>query len=664
MSAIPEIDDAIIVAICAQMRLPYNAFGGSGDERHAVFKERGSIDVCACPGSGKTTLLVAKLGAIMSKWDALGRGVCVISHTNVARNEIGRKLGATSAGNKLLSYPHFVGTIHAFVNEFLAIPWIQANGYTISAIDTEIALDKRWNRLPYKTKFFLDKKFLTAWHIQASSPEPEISGMPFKSDTDTYRAMQASLKKSFDEGIFTHDEMFMWANDFLDKRPEIAEVIRARFPCVFIDEAQDTTSEQSILLHRLFSAGDSNIIVQRFGDSNQAIYGGDADNQDIPSEFSFPQDAIKRSLPKSLRFDQKIADLADPLGLDPYRMEGHRVSTIRTLTSEPQHTVFLFDNEHGARRVPEAFAQLLSATFSAEDLGTGLFKAVGQVHRDSKTDNFPRSIGNYWESYDPSSSKSDAPPRTMLEYLLHGRAKALESGNSFAAIDGLANGLLRLLVLMDFEVPILAAGRRNRHRKLLEILSDHPDALEAYCDLVQLAGHDRLPLTQESWEGQLTPRIRSAVEIHTGPISDNPAAEKFLFWTDLSAISLIMPRSSSAGNISVFEANGLSIPVQFGSIHSVKGETHTATLVLETFYYDHNMAALSKWFTGENVGRANATARNINRLKLHYVAMTRPSHLVCLGLYAPSILRTSKKDRAGLIVALEARGWNVVQIKG
>jgi DNA helicase-2/ATP-dependent DNA helicase PcrA len=48
-----------------------------------------STDVAACPGSGKTTVLLAKLKLLADKMPLEnGAGICVLSHTNVAINEI------------------------------------------------------------------------------------------------------------------------------------------------------------------------------------------------------------------------------------------------------------------------------------------------------------------------------------------------------------------------------------------------------------------------------------------------------------------------------------------------------------------------------------------------------------------------------------------------
>ena len=63
--------------------------------RIEVIKNMNSVDVQAFPGSGKTTILVAKLAILAEKWPYNNAGICVLSHTNVAREEIENRLGNT-----------------------------------------------------------------------------------------------------------------------------------------------------------------------------------------------------------------------------------------------------------------------------------------------------------------------------------------------------------------------------------------------------------------------------------------------------------------------------------------------------------------------------------------------------------------------------------------
>ena len=66
------------------------------EPRRNVIKNLESVDVQAFPGSGKTTTLVAKLAILAKKWPYSNAGICVLSHTNVAREEIEKRLGNTN----------------------------------------------------------------------------------------------------------------------------------------------------------------------------------------------------------------------------------------------------------------------------------------------------------------------------------------------------------------------------------------------------------------------------------------------------------------------------------------------------------------------------------------------------------------------------------------
>lgn len=94
-----------------------------------------STDVSACPGSGKTTVLLAKLKLLADRMPFVsGAGICVLSHTNVAVNEIEKRL--SDYADKLLSYPNYIGTIQSFVDKFVTMPYLRnITGRNVQAVD-------------------------------------------------------------------------------------------------------------------------------------------------------------------------------------------------------------------------------------------------------------------------------------------------------------------------------------------------------------------------------------------------------------------------------------------------------------------------------------------------------------------------------------------------
>lgn len=241
------------------------------DSRLRAMLRLDTVDFEACPGSGKTTLLVAKLAVLAMRWPHQQQGICVLSHTNAARNEISSKLSNTAAGIALMRYPHFVGTIHSFVNEYLALPWLRSKGFEVRCVDTQIALTKRLALLPHKTRWALQKANLTETCLIYDQPDyGGGSTGKFGTHTPTYQAIVAARQTASEQGYFCFDEMFVWAKELLDRCPEMIATLRRRFPIIFIDEAQDNSEVQSALLHRIFCDGEGPSRRQRFGDSGLA----------------------------------------------------------------------------------------------------------------------------------------------------------------------------------------------------------------------------------------------------------------------------------------------------------------------------------------------------------------------------------------------------------
>jgi len=301
--------------------------GVSFDEpRRKILRSNESFDVQACPGSGKTTLLVAKLAILGAGWPHAVRGICVLSHTNVARQEIERKLAGTAVGHRLLAYPHFVGTIHGFVNEFLALPLLRSEGYHVHLIDDE-SHGEFCRRLLYlvgtyaKARLYLKNK-------EQHSPDMTIralryegsdltlgsaaGSLPCGAKSDSGKILDMIKKEAVSKGFWRFDDMFAWAERLLAKHAKVAEFVRWRFPVVFLDETQDTSELQGSLLNRIFPASACDLR-QRFGDSNQAIYDS---GQMAATTDPFPANGY-RSLPNSQRFGTSIATKVKSLAPDP-----------------------------------------------------------------------------------------------------------------------------------------------------------------------------------------------------------------------------------------------------------------------------------------------------------------------------------------------------------
>lgn len=101
-----------------------------------------------------------------------------------------------------------------------------------------------------------------------------------------------------------------------------------------------------------------------------------------------------------------------------------------------------------------------------------------------------------------------------------------------------------------------------------------------------------------------------------------------------------------------YSNGGITFDIDISTIHKVKGETHTATLVLETFNRTYDLKQLLNLLKGKTMERSITTD---NKKKLLYVAMSRPTHLLCLAINKEHVSETDK-------IELESYGFIINEI--
>ncbi len=626
------------------------------DSRLQAMLRLDTVDFEACPGSGKTTLLVAKLAVLAMRWPHRQQGICVLSHTNAARNEINAKLSNTAAGIALTRYPHFVGTIHSFVNEYLALPWLRSKGVEVRCVDTQIALAKRWALLPRKIRWALQQAKLTESCLVYN--QPDFGGGRtgnFRPHTATYQTIVDVRRASSEQGYFCFDEMFIWASQLLDRHPETISTLRRRFPLVFVDEAQDNSEAQSALLHRIFCDGDAPSRRQRFGDSNQAIYA--SSNHSGATTDLFPGEAV-HPMPRSYRFGQDLADHVKGLGVAPQPLVG--AGPPDNLGTDPKSpAIFLFD-DRSVLSVLARYGQFLLDNFDGSALESGVFTAVAGVHELGENDHIPRAMGHYAPSYDPTCARKESAPNSFAQYLARARFETAGSGNTEKLVNATAAALLAAGELVGGMYGHIA--RKSPHRRVVEMLGES-EALTNYLTLQEIVLAHQGDIPPAIWAAEALPHIEAVVQQLNGVTTLDGDVVKFLATPQPQAIvGSEAATVARADNLFAYPPDAPRVRIRLGSIHSVKGETHTATLVLDSFFHTHHLSELKPWLLGTKSGGSSINRRGrevsegpriLGRLKLHYVAMTRPTHLLCLAM---------RKDAFGdgELDRLADRGWTII----
>lgn len=140
------------------------------DDAKTVISCWESTDVSACPGSGKTTVLLAKLKILADRMPLdNGEGVCVLSHTNVAVNEIKTRL--SSCADKLLNYPNYVGTIQSFIDSYIVKPYLKRKTtVALQVVDDEVFANHLYSLIVRAVQYSTLRYLLTSRHNKEIYP--------------------------------------------------------------------------------------------------------------------------------------------------------------------------------------------------------------------------------------------------------------------------------------------------------------------------------------------------------------------------------------------------------------------------------------------------------------------------------------------------------------
>ncbi|MFL8937438.1 UvrD-helicase domain-containing protein [Rossellomorea oryzaecorticis] len=221
-----------------------------------------SKTIVAGPGTGKTTALAAKIVLLLKNLNASNskEGVCIITHTNVAVNEINNVLINTGIGS--LNHPHFIGTIHEFFNRYCVLPFfknkLKHNQLSFDNDNENLEFYKSYlkrkntwmndgvveaiSKRIIKSKLYLNTKDNTLDLYNSTDWE--------KFDKHKSRMLEAKIMRK-KQGFLIHDDTFLFSRCYL-LEDKFKEILRMRFKYVFLDEFQDTTPDGIELLDALF----------------------------------------------------------------------------------------------------------------------------------------------------------------------------------------------------------------------------------------------------------------------------------------------------------------------------------------------------------------------------------------------------------------------------
>lgn len=611
-------------------------------ERQAALLENGSRDFNAVPGSGKTSLLAAKLLLLAKKWPHTHKGICILSHTNVAREEITRRLAESVDGSRLLVYPHFIGTIHGFVNQFLAMAALRRRELKVDVIDDDVFAKRAWSltmNKQYRTlRFWLNNQpnaedlVTTLFYKNATLDVMSEGGRLPGSHTATHKQMVALKKELADDGVFRHRDMFAYAELALAEHPHLLDVVYRRFPMVFIDEMQDTSWEQEAILNRLF---DNRSVVQRFGDVDQKIISGDPDAE----KATFPR-LGHGTISTSKRFGKRIAEAVASVRVSQLPVKGE--------ADDVCNPVLLLYKTSNINRVVYRFGELVVDRIGPGALANRAVRAMCARRGGNGKVDPGRHMVDYWPAFEREQQSSTGDG---LQVLLQRQPSSRRQPTLAERATNVRRGVL--LALRAAKAPI-ADGVRDGRALIRAVKEQRGEAMQLQNLIRELtigapslvSPSDRAALASRMYAylANLLPEGMTCNEFEALDLFANPPVEE--------------PAEGEQPTVCTVVHSGRVLEYSLGTVASMKGETHVASLVLESYggtsrRFDLHLALPFLAGIGEKFDKLT----NNQQLQMRnlYVAMSRPTHLLCLAA------NESRVD-AQTLAALEAKGWDICSV--
>ncbi|MGY6545163.1 MAG: UvrD-helicase domain-containing protein [Cyclobacteriaceae bacterium] len=259
--------------------MEFNMYSHLSDSQNEILNyDTGCVVVKACPGSGKTYSVAARMSKLFSQKEFKHKGIAALSFTNVACEEIADKLKVDFDVKQKIGYPHFLGTLDSFINQYIFMPY----GHLVMGCKQRPELVgepystwsiNRYARDPHqyfdKTTFdFNDNLIMIAPHQAFHfrwiylNKSGEING--------NIQNIINSKNDLFRVGYANQSDANYIALKILQKYPLIAQNIANQFEYFIIDEAQDTNDIQMGVIDALNNSGAGNFML--IGDRDQSIF--------------------------------------------------------------------------------------------------------------------------------------------------------------------------------------------------------------------------------------------------------------------------------------------------------------------------------------------------------------------------------------------------------
>ena len=632
-------------------------------ERRSFIHNLETNDLLAVPGSGKTTVLLAKLYCMSQQLPLENNaGILVLSHTNKAIDEIKKKLKPIVP--KLFTYPNFVGTVQAFANQFLANQaCFKKYGSYIKKNEDELVYEEILRRVSqnYRAKSYLKRNrrkgeelidvIKTIKHL---GDKFLVKNRPLRLTSNTGKYLDniySSLRK---DGVIFYEDSFELAFNYLEANPEITKIIKKRFKYVFVDEMQDLDEKQVSLIEEIFYSDNTTTVIQRIGDKNQSIFSSSNSLSDenvwkTRNELDPVRFHENLTLNNTYRLGENIAKLVDCFVLN--RDEGYEVVSARPDSNNISPYLLVYKNEEDAEWLRDTFIELIKKyelNDSSKNIENGFYITSWTTEKDDNPEIW------HLKKLFPEFSKETNRKRNDFDCLKkHFCLYNKESSSMYSIRRSLLNAITRILRIEGVLNPKTSKPyNTNAFIQLVkdtsvEVYFNFNKRLLLWCYLIEVErNYHRI--------------YKDFVTFINGEVKDFIPG----FKVDKANDFISKEFNCNAINEEPDEegvTNENELEIQLSSIHGVKGQTHCATMYVETEYYGYetiklkhrNVESNPLYFEMQSI-KGTSRKRIDDTLKMMYVGFSRPTHLLCFAVKHENV----EDD----IDSFHESGWKIINI--
>ncbi|WP_440969623.1 UvrD-helicase domain-containing protein [Peribacillus frigoritolerans] len=436
------------------------------------------------------------------------------------------------------------------------------------------------------------------------------------SETNSFyrAAFNASIKTLFSWGIVTNQQCLELSKWYINKYGnKLKKAMSNRFEYVLLDEAQDTSCLQFEMLNYLFS--NEKIAFQKFGDPYQALYNIFEGNEDawVPTK---QMEANYKEISETSRFGSSIANIVKNICVEEY----NNFKSLNITDSFDPHYIIYNDEK-------DLFDKYMKLIKHYELKSESYFNSR---KKDAILAPFHNDLINLFSVYaKPNSTtkekSSQSPIKKIVYFLLDLLSKELDM--SFIDIKKIIESNLNCKTMLSNCVKDFV----NRELEVTFIIGLLEEILN------------------ELTNGQKNEFL-------------NFYPENQLVFFRHNFFSNVENDSEESNDDSKF---------YIGTVHSAKGETHRSTLlVLDTKFKNFESGnereflmfdllfeyLLGNYTDPDTIVDAAKKNETIKSLKLAYVALSRPTHLMVIAI--PECFAENNT-----IARLNKGGWKNIEEK-